>query len=103
MRFVWDAQKSQANLAGRGFDFEAASLIFQGPTLERDDTRHDYGERRVIAIGVVKGDYLTIVYTDRADGTLEIERRIISARQSKRRERVAYDQTYNTDARPRPS
>jgi uncharacterized DUF497 family protein len=31
VRFSWDAQKSEANLAARGFDFEFASLIFDGP------------------------------------------------------------------------
>jgi uncharacterized DUF497 family protein len=103
MRFVWDAQKSQVNPTRRGFDFEAAALIFQGPPLERDDTRHDYGERRVVAIGVLRGDYLTIVYTDRASDTLENERRIISARPSSRNERSAYDETYGIQTRPWPS
>ena len=46
--FSWDERKSAANLAERGFDFEFASLVFAGPTLEREDTRRDYGERRVI-------------------------------------------------------
>jgi uncharacterized DUF497 family protein len=47
--FSWDELKSAANLAERGFDFEFASLVFAGPTLEREDTRRDYGERRVIS------------------------------------------------------
>ena len=91
MRFGWDAHKSDRNLRERGFDLEFATQIFDGPTLERDDTRRDYGERRIIAIGRAEGVTLTVVYTDRAedDGT---ERRIISARVSNRREREAYDQ-----------
>lgn len=39
VRFSWDARKSNANLAQRGFDFAFASLIFDGPTLERVDDR----------------------------------------------------------------
>lgn len=91
MRFGWDARKSDRNLRDRGFDFEFAAQIFDGPTLEREDTRRDYGERRVVALGQVEGITLTVVYTDRA-GVGEIERRIISARVSSRRECEAYDQ-----------
>ncbi len=49
--FEWDEAKSEANLEARGFDFAYAALIFDGPTLEMDDDRVDYGERRVQAIG----------------------------------------------------
>ena len=90
MRFGWDRRKSARNLRERGFDFEFAALIFDGPTLERDDTRRDYGERRVIAIGLAQGFALTVIYTDRAGTGGEVVRRIISARLSNRREREAY-------------
>jgi uncharacterized DUF497 family protein len=90
VRFGWDRRKSARNLRERAFDFEFATLIFDGPTLERDDTRRDYGERRVIAIGLAQGFVLTVVYTDRAETGGEVVRRIISARLSKRREREAY-------------
>lgn len=86
MRFEWHAAKSERNLAARGFDFAFASLIFQGATLERVDRRRDYGERRVIAIGVADGRHITVVYTDRP-----YVRRIISARRSNREERQAYE------------
>jgi hypothetical protein len=33
-------------------DFEFATLVFEGPTLEREDNRRDYGEKRVVAIGL---------------------------------------------------
>jgi uncharacterized protein len=55
--------------------------------MDRRDTRRDYGEMRVIAIGRVAGVTLTVVYTDRDDA-----RRIISARRANRRERRAYNQ-----------
>jgi uncharacterized DUF497 family protein len=42
----WGRRKGEANFVDRGFDFEFASSIFTGPTLEREDTRQDYGERR---------------------------------------------------------
>ena len=42
-------------------------------------TRRDYGERRVIALGLAQGIALTVVYTDRAEAGGGMVRRIISA------------------------
>jgi hypothetical protein len=55
VRFIWDPDKSERNLAERGFDFAFASLAFEGRTLERIDTRQDYGEVRRIALGIADG------------------------------------------------
>ncbi|MCG6956117.1 MAG: BrnT family toxin [Gemmatimonadetes bacterium] len=89
MLFEWDHQKSDANLEERGFDFAFATLVFDGPTPEKRDTRRDYGEQRVLAVGAADGIHLTVVYTDRAARTGTV-RRIISARRSDQREREAY-------------
>ena len=89
MRFTWDPEKSERNLAERAFDFAFAAAIFAGPTLERIDTRQDYGEVRRIALGIADGISLTVVFTDRAEAG-DVVRRIISARVSSRRERQAY-------------
>lgn len=89
MRIRWDSAKSAANLEARGFDFAFAALIFEGRTLEKTDRRRDYGERRVIAVGMAEEFLLTVVYTDRVTPH-GVERRIISARRSNRRERKAY-------------
>jgi uncharacterized protein len=97
VRYSWDARKSEANLSARGFDFEFASLVFDGPTLERVDDRADYGEQRVIAVGLADGLHLTVVYTDRVSAR-ETVRRIISARRSNRQERKHYDQAYHEEA-----
>ena len=85
MRFTWDEGKSDANLRDRGFDFAFASLIFDHVTVEVEDRRQDYGEKRMVAIGLADGMHLTVVYTDRG-----LVRRIISARRSNRRERQVY-------------
>ena len=91
MRFEWDEAKSEANLRERGFDFEFASLIFDGPTFEVEDRRRDYGERRIVAIGVADNLHLTVVYTDRQGDKGEVLRRIISSHRSNRRERTVYE------------
>ena len=62
MRFEWDEVKSDTNLRDRGFDFAFASLVFDGPTVEVEDRRADYGERRIVAIGLADGLHLTVVY-----------------------------------------
>ncbi|MCH7856092.1 MAG: BrnT family toxin [Gemmatimonadetes bacterium] len=94
MQFIWDPEKSEANLKERGFDFEFATLIFSGPTLEKKDLRKDYGELRVIAVGLAQNVALTVVYTDRELESREIVRRIISSRRSSRRERNGYENAF---------
>ena len=89
MRFTWDQGKSEVNLQDRGFDFAFASLIFDGMTVEVEDRRRDYGEKRMVAIGQEDRICLTVVYTDRRDRH-RVTRRIISARRSNRRERAIY-------------
>jgi len=90
IQYTWDPGKSETNFEERGFDFEFAMLIFTGPTLEKEDVREDYGERRVIAVGLAQDVTLTVVYTDRQLESGEVVRRIISSRRSNRRERDAY-------------
>lgn len=95
MRFEWDRAKSARNLVERGFDFEFASRVFEGWTLERIDDRRDYGERRTVAVGVVEGVAVTVVYTERGTAGGRT-RRIVSARPGNRRERAAYEQAIAT-------
>jgi uncharacterized protein (DUF4415 family) len=44
--FEWDEGKRQRNLAKHGVDFLRAARIFDGPVVEWDDSRCEYGERR---------------------------------------------------------
>ena len=92
VRYSWDRAKSAANLRERGFDFAFATLVFDGPTVVVEDLRQDYGERRLVAIGLADRLHLTVVFTDRVRVDGELERRIISARRSNRRERKIYAQ-----------
>ena len=89
MEFEWDEEKNEKNISRRNIDFRWAAGIFQGPTLERPDLRRSYGEERLIAIGVVDGIVLTIVYTWRGG-----RRRIIAAWKAHDRERKRYRQLF---------
>lgn len=92
MQFSWDSRKSEENRSRRRIGFEVAVRLFDGFVVERADLRREYGELRISAIGMVDGVGLTLVYTDRKNPDGEIDRRIISARRSSRKERRTYEQ-----------
>ncbi len=85
MDFEWDEAKSERNRVVRDLPFALAIKLFDGQTINLVDSRRDYGETRMQAVGMVGGLILLCVYTDR--GTV---RRIISLRRANRRERDAY-------------
>lgn len=65
MRLTFDPAKREKTLKERGLDFEDALSVFEGTTVEMDDTRRDYGERRIICYGHL-GDRLVVIgYTPR--------------------------------------
>jgi uncharacterized protein len=89
MRFGWDLAKGERNSRERGLPFEVAMALFDGPTIEVDDQRRDYGERRIIAYGSVAGRVLVCVYT--WCGTMDDPIRwIISLRKATKGESHAY-------------
>lgn len=87
--FEWDQTKSDWNRVDRDLPFDLAVLLFNGPTLERRDTRQDYRELRVQAIGAVNGTILQCVFTDRGE-----VRRIISLGRANKRERDVYSKAF---------
>lgn len=90
MQFEWDKAKNQKNLAKHGITFELAQEIFAHKVVTLEDVRLDYGEKRMVAIGVLQeGVYLMVVYTKRQNKT-----RIISARKANKQERRLYEKTY---------
>jgi uncharacterized protein len=99
--FDWDPTKSDRNLVRRGFDFEFATQVFLGTYVEFDDTRQDYGERRVVALGLADEIPLTVVFTDRVAPDGSIVRRVISARLSHRKERRRYAEAIEAVRPPR--
>lgn len=89
MSFGWDPTKSAKNARERGLPFEIVMALFDGDTLEFDDRCRDYGERRVIAYGVVASRVLVCVYT--WCGAVDHPRRwIISLRKADKGESNAY-------------
>ena len=83
LEFEWDESRRQAVLEERRIDFGDAVRIFDGPVLETL-SRHP-AETRWVAVGIVDGKEIAVVYTVR-DG----RRRIITARRARTHERGEY-------------
>ncbi len=80
----FDPMKDQVNQARHCLPLGAAELLFEGPFIEEEDRRQDYGETRFIATGPVAefGDRIHVVVYVWRDGV----RRIISFRKANGRE-----------------
>lgn len=83
MLFEWDERKREANLAKHLIDFKDARTVFDGPVFESVENRR--GEERVLAIGLMQGIEIVVVYVMRGQ-----MRRLISARRAHRNERQDY-------------
>ena len=83
MRITFDPIKRARTLADRGLDFEDAAIVFEGTTVEVEDTRKNYGEPRIICFGLLAGRLVVIGYTPR--GTA---RHIFSMRKANHREKA---------------
>lgn len=87
MRFEWDDAKNRANVRKHRIDFADVPPVFNGPMLSAHDTRQDYGEDRVVGIGLLRGRVIVVVYVERSDGVI----RIVSARKATRHERQTFE------------
>ena len=81
MRITFDPIKRDKALADRGLDFLDAEIVFEGITLEFEDTRKDYGEQRIISYGLLAGRMVVIGYTPRG-----ADRHVFSMRKANERE-----------------
>jgi hypothetical protein len=82
MRITFDLAKRARTLADRGLDFEDAAAVFEGITVEVEDTRRNYGERRIISFGMLAGRLVVIGYAPRG-----ATRHVFSMRKANDREK----------------
>ena len=83
MRLSFDPTKRDKTLEERGLDFQDAQEVFKGVTVEVDDERKDYGERRVLCFGLLRGRLVIVGYTPRG-----AVRHIFSMRKANDREQT---------------
>jgi len=95
LEFQWDGAKAKANLRAHGVSFEVAKAVFKDPfAVELVDDREDYGEERLVIIGMVEGKALLFVAFTEREETI----RIISARRATKDEQDHYSkQNTETD------
>ncbi len=67
MQFEWDEQKRKTNIRKHGFDFRDAWKVFGSPMLVAPDDRYDYGDDRLIGIGMLEGRIVVVIFTESLD------------------------------------
>ena len=85
MRYVRDERKRRANLKEHGLDFADAWKVFAGAMVLIEDDREDYGEQRLLGIGLLDVLVVVVVHTE-GSGTI----RVISMREAERHEKDRY-------------
>lgn len=78
---TWDDEKRQRNIKVHGLDFVGAERIWDNFTVTREDLRQDYGESRWVTFGLLDGEVVVLVHTERGSET-----HIISLRKAEKYE-----------------
>ena len=97
MSFNWDERKREENWNLRKVDFaEAIGIFDDAEVIEAVDSREDYGEERIQALGKTGGVFYLVVYTWRGE-----TRHIITAwkvgEHGKRRYEALFEQRHRRD------
>lgn len=90
MKVTCDAAKDTENKCKHGISLSEAAFMDWDTALLWQDTRHDYGETRMVALGPIGERLYCVVFVDR-----ETDRRIISLRKANQREFDYYEQEIN--------
>ena len=92
MNVRFDPAKDAANLAKHGVSLTEAAGFEWGTAVVWPDTRRDYGEARMVALGYIGLRIMALVFVDRPPEQ-PTERRIISLRKANSREVKRYAET----------
>jgi hypothetical protein len=85
MKISFDPAKREKTLRERNLDFAETPSVFGGRTYNVHDDRENYGEKRWITVGLLRGRMVVIVWTPR-----DQSRHIISFRKANDREKAKY-------------
>ena len=89
MKITCDPAKWEKTFNERGLDFFDAAKVFEGEVYEFQDTRQDYGETRMIAVGHLARRMVIVGYVDRSEA-----RHIFSMRKANAREVKKYQERF---------
>ena len=96
MIYEWDEAKNRSNFAKHGLNFADAESVLSGPCVTFVDRRFDYGEERLISLGVLAGRVVVVAHAPRADDIT----RVISMRKANRREQKIYQKRLGENRSP---
>jgi uncharacterized DUF497 family protein len=85
MKITFDPVKRANTLRDRSLDFADAGEVFAGKALNILDERRDYGEPRVVTVGLLRGRMVIVVWTPRGNG-----RHVFSMRKANDREKARF-------------
>lgn len=85
MAITFDPAKRDWTLRERGLDFVAAASVFEGLVYDRIDTRRDYGETRIMTVGLIGSRMIVVGWTPRG-----ADRHVFSMRKANGREQAKY-------------
>lgn len=92
MNVTFDPAKDAANVAKHGVSLTEAAGFEWGSAVVWPDTRRDYGEARMVALGYIGLRIMALVFVNRPPEK-PTERRIISLRKANSREVKRYAET----------
>ena len=95
-KITYDPNKRLVTLRDRGLDFEQSVEVFDGGTIDWPDRRFDYGEDRIVTIGLLESRMVVVVWTPRDDA-----RHVISMRKANAREQARFGKRLQQDRRNR--
>jgi uncharacterized protein len=90
MKIGFDPNKSEKNSQERGLPFDLAADLEWERAVVFEDTRHEYGETRMIALAPLKGRLHVVCYCQR-----DKLRWIISFRKANAREVKVYEKIFD--------
>ena len=85
MAVTYHDAKRDWTLRVRGLDFAEAGAVFAGSTIDFEDIREDYGERRYVCVGTLRSRIVVIAWTPRG-----ADRHVFSMRKANDREQARY-------------
>ncbi|NNM68484.1 MAG: BrnT family toxin [Gallionella sp.] len=85
MQITFDEAKDALNKGKHGVSLSEAAKLEWDDALIWQDTRRDYGEARMVALGAIGERLYCVVYVERDD-----VRRIISLRKANNKEKILY-------------
>lgn len=82
---TWGESKRKSNFRSHAVDLASIEDVFDTPLITKEDTRFPYGEQRLQSLGLLNGEVVFLVWTERESGA-----HVISCRKAEKYEQKFY-------------